>query len=954
MEQKVFLQSFSSKNSVNTSEGLNIRLKGRRKLLPTNDFGTTINQYEQYSKERENCNIIRLICQVNPICSNVLFNDITEVVKYEGSSDVSVLNYQIGSRLSDDLNGVYGKSNSVDFWSKGRMDQNDNYDTFESDNTELFTNPLRDTQLTNTKCGFTYHCGLDIMNNHLLRSQAFKTVCATKNNHDAFNTIGDMMRSVNGEDVTDDIYFPMGTLSAKEDVHYHLYQYDDIYSFSNTIKNRLISKHNGWIGFDNRSKIKSYTEFADNEDMKMERPIMYKNSGDFVDMYPDRSLYSFVPKYNEYKNRIEKNWNYCITYPSSSTTVGFEEIIETTDGLNALKAIYFDENTKSDNGVKQIVIYSIAKHGLKAGDFVNVYKTYNGENTRILNSVEVLNVVDDYIFTLASGSLQISESWVYLSEQDMTKNITVDGTQYKLDASTQHFYYTGTDTTKKYYIVNNNYVNLDESTRCISFKKVVSDVECEYYARIFSKLPNFKWASEDTSSVYQLYKDDAAVIDKYQEGKYEFESHANRLAFAKNIYSDEVGEIVFTDDIDISNIHDNLGRPLTSLYITFFKNNKGYKEWYGFDTTSWDGGKNINNNTEDNENIEFSHCFGRLMCGIECCEEAKYATSLPDIHKLKHDTFEGLNVDGINGQNRVYNENSVNYSVDNSEIISWNDKHFYGDIAYFNAYEAMEYSLQPIMHRFNTAQRESIHSMSGNYFAKFAYDEITHDDEDYGDNPYTIHTSENSYISNNKPEGYYYQASYEIPIKSFDKLQTTMPDFLSVSEIKNKTISTLAYHYLSPGDKAMVYDIDNDKYYTLVVKPSSVSNFYVFAYEAYDEKTGAHIEGDIPNFTTNNKDRFKVFKIDNLGAPSYAKLLKDGTCRYLWRDVINNGMEVNDNIETYPFTNGAFYINKSINIYVRRQDPYNVYGLYSSEDLEGNERDSITTNNYVTVSEITC
>ena len=87
-----------------------------------------------------------------------------------------------------------------------------------------------------------------------------------------------------------------------------------------------------------------------------------------------------------------------------------------------------------------------------------------------------------------------------------------------------------------------------------------------------------------------------------------------------------------------------------------------------------------------------------------------------------------------------------------------------------------------------------------------------------------------------------------------------------------------------------------------------------------------------------------------MDVPSYAHLLKDGTCRYIWRDLYPNGLNRDDEtIEEYPFTNGAFYINKKIDIYVRRQDPYKVFGL-SNEDkdvyIEGVTTDVSTSENY--------
>ena len=68
MDSKIFLQKFNSKKSVNTSEGLNTLLKGKRKLLPNSDVSEVVNQYDVYTSERKKCNKIRLTCQVNTIC----------------------------------------------------------------------------------------------------------------------------------------------------------------------------------------------------------------------------------------------------------------------------------------------------------------------------------------------------------------------------------------------------------------------------------------------------------------------------------------------------------------------------------------------------------------------------------------------------------------------------------------------------------------------------------------------------------------------------------------------------------------------------------------------------------------------------------------------------------------------------------------------------------------------
>jgi len=945
MDTKIFLQGFNSKRSVNTSEGLNVKLKGKRRLLPNNDVSAVISQYNVYTDERKKCNKIRLTCQVNPVCSNVLFNSVTEIVKDEGSSGVSFINYSILSgKTSTDGNvsdKLYFKKPEISFW-------------FDPYNGNYALNAIRDTQLTND--GYVYHCGMDIFNNHLVRSKTFKGVSTNPIEVNYFNTINDMLRNSEGHQVSDRVYFPIDSGMVNRgnvSTDLHIYKYDDIYTFDDCIKNRLLMGFDGWVGFKNKSKMKSYKDFWADEVMDIERPIMYMNGGDFVDMYPDRSLYSFVPKYNPYRDRVEKNWNYCLTYPSSSTTNGFEDIIETNN--NSLKAIYFNENTIADNGTRQLVIYSIAKHGLSEGDYVNIYNTYKDEETNekitdlLLQNVKVETIVNDYIFVVFSD-VQISKSWTNVDNIDTEEYVLGDGD-----------YYTkiGDDSGRKYYIVENEYINLDDNAQGVSYKKTVGGIECEYYVRIFSKIPNFRFASADTSSEYELYKNSEDVISTYQSKEYDFESHVSRLAFAANAYSDEIGEIVFTDDIDISNLKDNLGRPLSTIYITFVKNNKGYKEWYGYDY-NYNETKQWNRQMISADTVEYSHCFGKVTCGIETSEESKYDDTINSINKLHNISEEnrGYNVDNINGIRSDI--------ITSNEIWFDSDKHYYGDLCYFDNYNVIERTIQPILYRFNTAQRElkyksdyRVPLADNKVFSSFKYDEIKHDDYDYGTINDTFEVVTYTHKDcDNKKEGYYYDPHYEIRIKTFDKVQTVMPDFLDIMYKKNLEndelqLTSLQYHYLSIGDKSVIYDKLEKKYYNCVTVSGANDNYKTYTCKVYDEDDNL-VENPFSDMDE-WKSRLKVFKMDNLDVPSYAKILKDGTCRIIWRDILNNGFNTSDNtVEEYPFTNGAFYINKRIDIYVKRQDPYNIWGLYTLDDIEGTNIYAEDEDNYVKDEEIVC
>lgn len=948
----VFLEKFRSKSSTNTSEGLHVSLAGKRKLLPVNDTSNVLSQNDQYNKERENCSIIRLTCQVNPICSNVLFNRVTEVVSGEGSPDVSVVNYGIGN--------VNANGKDMGFWSGGRLAYNGADSPIQQIGLHP-TNSIRNTQLSNQ--GFIYHCGLDILNNHLIRSNTFKTVTYDTESSESFNTIADMMRKVDGNNVTETIPFPVEANVAdnQKEQDLHLYEIDDILTFKDCVKERLIGTYNGWFGFKNKSKIKSYNhQFVTGSSLEIEKPLMYMSGGDFVDMYPDRSLYSFVPKYNGFRKRIEKNWNYCITYPSSSYTPSndsepFSDVIDYE--LKSMKVACFNENTRQDNGTRQLVIYSVAKHGLEPGDYVNVYKSYMSGDTRIsekiLDNAEVSAVADDFIFTLFTQDVQISKKWTTID--NLPNDYSVVG-KYVTNGSS-YYKIIGDEVT--------NYVNIDDDAQEISYKKVVNDIECDYYVRIFSRLPNFKFASGDTSNEYEIYRDRGGynMIDIYSNQKYDFESHVSRLAFAKNIYTDEIGEIVFTDDINIANIKDNLGRPLSELYLTIVKNNAGYKEWYGFNNVPISVGS---------ENVEFSHCFGKVKCGIEMnymCNDERYPNN---INRLTYNSVVpvngkiekmGYDIEFINGVRELQESDEVSFA---------DDIHYYGDISYFDNYNSIERHLQPIMQRVNTAQRESNNALSHQNFSLYVYDEISIDDYDK-EETYKI-TSRSIGGANTHNEGYYYIPHYRIPIRTFGLLNTTMPDFLNMRSLtwcddNFVKITTLQNHYLTMGDKAVIYDRKNHKYYYCVtVDGSNITckkdSAKVFTCKIYD-KNGEESH-DIPNLITGMTEidddsgfgditDYSLFKLDNINAPSYARILEDGTCRVIWRNILNNGFSVDKNeIEEYPFTNGAFYVNKRIDLYLRRQDPYNEHDLYDEEDIEGVDVDIINEDNYYKEDEVEC
>ena len=161
--QNILLNSSNNKKEVNENTSLNVALSGNRILLPEDAISDALDSYNVYLEERKNSSKFRLVVNINPYCSNVLFNPFTEIVKDEGSPDVICLNYEKNYTNEN----VIGKQKSF-VWNQ-----------YEA---------IRDTQLSNETCGLEYHCGIDIFNNHILRNKTLKAVNFNENT--SYTSIG--------------------------------------------------------------------------------------------------------------------------------------------------------------------------------------------------------------------------------------------------------------------------------------------------------------------------------------------------------------------------------------------------------------------------------------------------------------------------------------------------------------------------------------------------------------------------------------------------------------------------------------------------------------------------------------------------------------------------------------------------------------------------------------------
>jgi hypothetical protein len=288
------MEIFNNKNrSVFSNEvenSLNIDFSTKVRLLPNENLSQNFSLNEQYNKERDNCNNFRLIVSINPVCSNVLFNAKTEIIINEGSSEVKVIcDCKDGSQEKKDVAISATNTTSV----------------------ITYLDAIRNTEYSHPKLGgFTYHCGYDIFNNHMLRNDSYVHINKLGKSSDGknYNTLGDYSRNAQGDVIKQDLSLQ----GNKNEIERHLYQFDNILSMKTAFYERC-KEHDGWWGFVNPS----YINIPNREDVNIltNTLINNKKSCEFIDLYPDRSLYSFIPKYNKFRNRLERNWDYCITYP---------------------------------------------------------------------------------------------------------------------------------------------------------------------------------------------------------------------------------------------------------------------------------------------------------------------------------------------------------------------------------------------------------------------------------------------------------------------------------------------------------------------------------------------------------------------------------------------------------------------------------------------------------------
>lgn len=655
-----------------------------------------------------------------------------------------------------------------------------------------------------------------------------------------------------------------------------------------------------------------------------------KDACEFIDFYPDRTLYSFSPKLNTFRHRYEYNWDICLTYPFKNYYDN--EVVENANHTcNALRIVNVTKIT-SDSGTNVLVFRSSVKHNLVSGNSIYLYYS-DKDGERFTKIEESLNITDVH----GIGTYD-TRYFFAITKMDILSEIL--GTDI-FDPDTGNL------------AMTDNQINNELQKHQIRFTHLVNGVESEYYIRLFRKLPNFKFATEpltdeiakNDTEFTRYIRDNASYNAKYpyeEAGKkylYPFENSQGNLPFSQNIFNDKNYQIIFNDSIDIDKIRDNRGRPLHEVFATVVKLNRGYKKWYK------KGGATKADYVDPE--VEFSHCFGRLTSTLELSEDHTIDMGSRQIMSMLGKLCDCRYANEFN-LNTARTLDGTDYEITSHGITKrdpaaadgeYSGKDiFFGDVVEYNSALASEFVLSDVQGRFNTAQRE-LKVVDNNQYQSFLYEEIQTDD--YDPDGFVIKKYQNKNNPNgagmscvNRPEGYYYKMHYDIPLKQFGTLQQGSHDDIRVSaaapyQSRGMFImitTPYAYAGLFKGDRMFICDDGADEWYESYIT-SRIDDTH-FCISPIKEMNWVRVCNLLMEQDDDKRLRLRHC---NSNIPDYAS--KVGDNMFFWRNLMNYGDANATDLTDLQLYNGNIYADKQFMFVLRRQDPYGERGLASTQGV---------------------
>lgn len=849
---KLYLEKNRSSYSNNKEGVINFTLSNKTRQLPNNDVSTTFSLFEQYNKERDECERFRLIVNINPICSNILFNTKTEIVRKEGSSSASC--------LFDKTSG----------WVKREVADK----ALNSTENINYLQAIRDTEYSHKDLGnFVYHCGVDIFNNHMLRNDGFVHINRLDKDDEGenYNTINDNLRYEDGSSVLQ----VLNPLKFNESTPMHLYQYDKILTLKKAFQTRCKEK-DGWWGFINPGNI----NIPNRDDEIIINQMMANNKPcEFIDLYPDRSLFSFNPKFNKYRRRIEKNWDYCITYPYSSSTDEIREICGDETFHSIAANCYVSINS---NGISVLQCESYFKHNLKAGDYISLF--YNSDNgMQALNRpVKVMTIGDnngeneDKVFTIRYSDIaSISE----------------------------HFF------------------KDSENKGKLNFKKNINGIDCLYYTRKFKKIGDLKNDINKVAFGQNIYGDETSQIVftddiditglKDNKGRKLSEVYltiVKRNAGNKEWYNGSAN----TETVEFSHCFGDVTSGLDFSGIKDEPDDYNIHKMHNINVSDDELnndpairntiavlGKAVNDGVEFEESVVKS-VSAKTIEALESAITVNKEEFLGDIVELNPVSYTETVISDVYHRFNTYQRETF--------------KKEFRDM-YYDAIAADDYD-GSIGTKIKTSDEEreiTTHTVLTYYIndMKYMNNEVN--------NTTAPRETETLVYGNICPEGYFYKPHVKIKLSEEQTAVSESPaKIINVSSsytIKDDIITLTAPTNFGfyKGDYVAFYNRLTNETSWLEIIAVSGTNLTLRM-----EAVGIIKESE--------KQNYRIYWSPN-NVPTYAVLVPNRH-RFIWKTLVPQS-QLNDTYDLYetPFSNGRLYLEKNVNFFLRRQDPTGKYGL---------------------------
>ena len=842
--EKILLNSKKSINSVNVENSVGISLEQKARLVPYTNVNAHLDKYELYNKERDESQKYRFIFTINPICSNILYNIKTEVVENEGGTDCRV----IRDNDSIDPSSISNKIVSTQWINR--------YQT------------VRDTEYSHPDIGLSYHCGLDILNNHFLRSDDFIHVAKWSDSSPSsakkvFNTIEDYQRDHNGNLIVD-----YNTETAANGVtaatyNPHIYRIDNCMDFDDAC-DANIKEEFGWWGVKNKTHI-NIPNGKDTGGTRLTFNKLMNNKGanEFVDFYPDRSLFSFIPKVNTKRGRrIEKNWKYCLTYPYESDT-------ETLKTINSVSGTTFEGiavigiETGTTTGGNDVYIFTTRlNHNLSNNEYVRFYYKENG------------NTVDFRATVASIGDIE------------------------------------GKNTTHKFMVMKRNFRDLTEAIASGCWiRREVSGTPCQYYVRKFKKI--LVNNEEPSSSIQKLAYGENIYGDRIAQILYSdavdlsgLKDNRGRalssvfLTIEKNNKGYKEWNSGNTTNVDVEYSH--CFGPITAGYdLGDIDSDYNVRQLHNIDSSQIDTGTTPSVSTH-NYKESFEAIYGKMTpkTGITLSDESEEIFT-GDIVEFNPVTYTETTIEDLYHRfNTLQREAVVSQTS--------------GDTTYYE-YKDVKWDLME-HDDFDTTIIDS--SITSEPFKVITEQLGTFEGSASGDT-YELPTTL-------QPEGYFYKAHHEIKLRDIDEqYNTSLAAVITTSSGITPTpvTSTTEYEFditaqtdydFVKGDVFSVYDTDKERTMWAVLNNITRGDSIVLT---------LGIKEEISPATT-----YVIAKTDGT-VPSHAVYVPQNES-YVWRNIIlPSETPTSSDVYDMAYSNGAFYVERNIVFPVKRQDPFGTMGL---------------------------